>query len=302
MATPIVIGGKQIGKIKASFLLFKETFRFFSTDKEMLVIPFVTGFVLLTVIGSACFLMIVNGFSFAAYTEETPLTGKEYLYVFLFYILCAFTVACTQAAITHIVYTRVRGGDATLGQGLGVAWKHAPALFVWATITSTVGILLRFISERSQLLTRIVVALIGAVWSVLTYFVVSAIVIDNKSPLDAIQLSSSVFRRTWGETLVVNISLGFVFMFGLIGFVIALFGLWMIMGGGGGALLLCAVIFLVGLFFIALFSSVLDSVLRTLLYVYASDGTVPANFNPELLEHMLARKGRVPPHDVVGVQ
>lgn len=302
MATPIVIGGKQIGKIKASFLLFKETFRFLSADTEMLAIPIVTGFVLLCVIGSASLLMVLNGFSFAPYIEGTPLTGGEYQYVFLLYILCAFTVAYTQAAITHIVYTRVRGGDATLGQGLRVAGKHASTLFVWAIITSTVGILLRFISKRSQLLTRIVVALIGAVWSVLTYFVVSAIVIDNKSPFDAIRQSSSVFRRTWGETLVVNISLSFVFMFGFIGFFLVAIGVLMVTGGSTGAFHLCAIIFLICLFLIMLFNSVLDSILRTLLYVYASDGTVPANFNSELLEHMLARKGGVPPQSIGGVQ
>ncbi len=290
METPIVVAGKRIGKWRASFLLCKETFRFISADKEMLAVPIITGFAQFFLIGVVILIMIANGYSFASLEEERPLTGVEYLYMFFLYVVSAFTVAYAQATITHIVYTRMHDGDATLRQGLAVAMRHAPALFVWAIISSTVGIILRTIAERSQLLMKIVVALIGATWSVLTYFVVSAIVIDHKAPFDAIRHSGSVFRRTWGETLVTNFSLGLVFTLVIVVFAVALTGLYMIMGSGGGMFILCLLLFFLGLLLIILVSSVLNSVLRTLLYVYATSGKVPANFNAELLEHMLSRK------------
>ena len=289
MSVPIVIGGKKIGRMRASFLLFKETFRFFWADKEMIWVPVITGFFQLFIIGACGVALVLSGFSVDEEVEQT-LTGVQYVYILLMYIMCAFTIAYSQATITHIVYTRVHGGDATLWQGLKIAGSHVGALFIWASITSTVGILLRMVAERSQLLVRILIALLGAMWSVLTYFVVPAIVIDGMSPVTAIGHSGNVFKRTWGETFITNISLGFAFIIPIFVLIFVLIGFHVLVGIGPISFLISLGVFSFSIIVIILLSSVLDSVLRTLLYVYASEQVVPHNFNRELLESILARK------------
>ncbi len=288
---PIVLNGQKVGRLRASFILLKETLRFFWADKEMLWIPIITSIMQLFLIGVAVITVVIPSGIFSAIESETAtLTPAEYGYMFLFYVIGAFSVAFAQAAITHIVYTRVHGGNATLGSGLSVACSHAGSLFIWACITSTVGMILRAIAERSQLFMKIIVAILGVAWSVLTYFVVSAIVIEKKDALDAIRHSGVTFRRTWGETLVTNISFSLAIIVGFLVLTIALIGLIVVSGGSVEVLIISGILFIVAILVMSLVSSVLDSVLRTLLYVYANEGTVPPNFNRELLESMLTRK------------
>lgn len=292
---PIVLGGQKIGRFRASKLLFTETFRFFWADREMLWVPFLALIAQFFILGVAIVAVCIPAGMFAEGAENVPLTVPEYGALFVLYVVSAFVLAFSQAVITHIVYTRIHGGDATLGDGIKVASSHMTALFVWACITSTVGILLRSIAERSQLLVKILVAVMGTMWSVLTYFVVPAIVIDKKSAFNAIGHSGNVFKRTWGETLIANISLGLVFAAFFFVLIFALIGVAVFANVSFEFVLLGGGVLIVAIILASLLSTVLESVLRTLLYVYASEHIVPQNFNQELLESMLGRRPVVSP-------
>lgn len=289
----LVIEGKRIGRMRASFLLFTETFKFLWSDKEMLWIPILSGLTQLFLIGILTVTVLIP-FGFLGEGGNTQgvqhTQGIEYLYIFVFYVISAFTIAYSQAIVTHIVYTRVRGGDATLWSGITTAGRHWITLFAWACITSTVGIILRAIAERSSMLVKIIVLILGSAWSVLTYFVVPAIIIDNKSALSAIGHSGTVFKRTWGETLVTNISFGLVFVLAVLALSVVMVGAVIVTGGGVAILFVCIPIILLAILICVVLSAVLDSVLRVLLYVYASEQIIPTNFNKELLESILSRK------------
>lgn len=290
MSTQITLEGRQVGRFRASILLFKESFRFMWSDKEMLFVPILALLFQLFLIGmSVVFVLIPMGI-FAESQAETTATAFQYGYALIFYVICAFTVAYSQAVITHIVYTRMHEGDATLWDGIKVAGKHTFSIFLWACITSTVGLILRAIAERSQLFVKIFTMIVGAMWSVLTYFTVVAIVVDNKSVFSAIGHSGTVFKRTWGETLVSNISLSLVFMVSYLVFIFVFVGALFFTGWSTEALWVLIPLLVVMVLVSSILSSVLSSVLRTLLYVYASEGVTPANFNKELLEQIHARK------------
>ena len=296
MATPVSIGGKRIGKLRASYLLFKESWRFLARDKEMLLIPLVATVLNLFLCG-----IVVTVAAIAARASGTPLftgdvlTGLDYAFIFCFYVVGAFTLAISQAGIINTVYTRIHGGDATLGQSLKVAFSHSGSLLVWSAITSTVGLILNAIAERSALIGKIITGLIGAGWNVVTFFVIPAMVIDHKSAFASIPHSLAVFKHTWGETLVSNISLG-VFFFAAHMLVLLSFVGIIIMGVSTSslALIILAIIGAVlWLILASLVQAALSGVLKTLLYVYATERIVPQNFNAELLEAMLAKRGGV---------
>jgi len=148
------------------------------------------------------------------------------------------------------------------------------------------------IAERSQLLGKIVVAVIGVAWSVMTYFVIPSIVLSKKSAPAAIGHSAQVFKQTWGETIVSNVSMGIVFVFIYIFIVIAFIGLFIFTVGTQSDMLLVLIsgFFVVTLISISLVQSTLGGIVKTLLYIYATEGVAPPNFNSELLEKMLQRK------------
>lgn len=291
---PIVINGQRIGRFRASWLLVKESARFLQEDKEILWFPIVMFF-----FEAFCFGLLIAAFvlGFISFSEEAASQYEDILawaFVFGVYVIGAFALAFSQAGITHIVFTRLHGGDATFGEGFSKAFSHAPALFLWALITSTVGLILNMISERSKLLGKIVAALLGTAWAVLTYFVVQAITLDKKGVFEGIHHSGITFRRTWGETLVSNISLGLIFFCAHLVVILASFGLgffFVIQNLPFLALGVCA-FYCVWLFAAILVQASLESILRVLLYVYAGEHVVPANFNQELLSQILGRKAQ----------
>ncbi len=288
----LVIEGRRIGRMRASFLLFTETFKFLWSDKEMLWVPILSGLTQLFLIGVLTVTVLIP-FGFLGEGGNTQgvqhTQGIEYLFIFVLYVISAFTIAYSQAIVTHIVYTRIRGGNATLWSGIATAGKHWMTLFAWACISSTIGIILRVIAERSSILTKIIVLILGSAWSVLTYFVVPAITIDNKSAFSAIGHSGTVFKRTWGETLVTNISFGLLFVLAIIVLSVIVVGM-VIVTGAVSILFVCIPIILLAILICVVLSVVLNSVLRVLLYVYASEQIIPTNFNKELLESILSRK------------
>jgi hypothetical protein len=157
-------------------------------------------------------------------------------------------------------------------------------------------VVLHAIAERSKILGQIVMALLGAAWGLVTYFVVPAMVIDKQSAFGAIPRSASVFKQTWGQTLVSNFTLGAVFLVAHLLVLLSFVGLCVLAIAAGSTVLLIAlcVLGVVWLILASIVHSTLNAVLRTLLYIYATENIVPANFNPELLSSMLSRTGAVP--------
>ncbi len=293
MAAPIIIEGKQVGRLKASWLLFKESWRFLSLDREMLWVSPITVLLNIFLLGIIFGLVILVSMSAGTSLQETHLSnGVGYAMMFAVYVAGAFSLALGQAAIVHTVYTRIHGGDATLGESLRTAFSHAGSLFVWSLITSTVGMVLHTISERSKIVRQIVIALLGTAWAILTYFVVPAMLIEKKSAFAAIPRSTSVFKQTWGETLVSNFSLGAVFFLAHMLVLLSFIGLAVVSLSTKNIAMFFAVCTLVIIWIIvaSIVHSTLNAVLRTLLFIYATENIVPQNFNPELLSAMLYRR------------
>lgn len=297
MATPIVIGGKRIGRMRASWLLFKESWRFLAADKELVLIPVVVLFLNLCLLG-----VVIGGTVLLTQNSENPLfTGDtlhslDYFVLFLVYVVGAFTLALSQAAITHTVYTRLHNNDARLSDSIKVALSHAGTLFVWALITSTVGIVLRMISERSQIVGKIVSSLMGAAWAIATFFVIPAIVIDKKGAVESIPFSITTFKRTWGETIVSNVTLGLFFFLAHMLALISVIGM-IILGVQLENLVIILLAILIGISWLViaiLAQAALEGVIKTVLYIYATHAATPTNFNPELLEVMMVRNPRLP--------
>jgi hypothetical protein len=289
---PVVINGKRIGKIRASWMLFKETWRFLKADKELVLLPVISLVLNMVLFGiMVAVFVLVSGAATLLPAEGKAFSVMQWAFVFGCYVVGAFSLALGQACVTFTVFSRAHGGNATLGQSLKAGFSHWQSLFIWSLITSTVGILLRIVSERSQLLGKIVAAIIGASWSVLTYFVVPAIVIDKKSAFASVATSASLFKKTWGETLVANISLTLVFLGIHALALLSVIGLsiYVSMIDMPALVFVLLAVYFVWLIITVLVSSTMNGILKTLLYIYASETNLPTNFNQELLSQMLVR-------------
>ena len=228
-------------------------------------------------------------------------TGLVYLGIF--YLVTSFVVIFFNAALVAAANEHFSGQPSGLMVGIRVAARRIPLIFLWTLVASTVGMILRLISERSGLIGKIVIALIGVVWAIATYFAIPVIVIEGTGPFRAISLSASTIKKTWGETLVLAVG------FGLVGVVIGLFGIGclvlgpIVVGAGAGGAgqgsmpleLLGALIVVVGIAVLvawAIVAGTLKGIAQTALYRFASTGEVPDGFQREHLEAAFQHKTR----------
>lgn len=271
-----------MGKITRTWSLMAECWQVLKQDKSLLVFPLISGI---------CCLLLLISFAVPIYETgawEPPgpnaATQHQVLYygtLFVFYVCNYFIVVFFNAAIVACAATRIGGGEPTIGDGLRAAASRLPMIAGWAVVSATVGLVLRIIEDRSDKIGRIVAGLLGMAWTVVSFLVVPVLVIENKNPFAALQESTALLKKTWGEQLVSNFSFGAIFFVLMLpAFVLA--GLAFYLGGPvvGIAVAVLAVIYLIAL---ALVQSALQAIFQTALYLYARDGVVPEGFHADVL-------------------
>lgn len=281
---------KKIGRFRASYLLAAESFEFLRKDKEMLWVPFMS-FAAGVILVAALIGIWFSYFIIFEYASPEMDEIVSYVFLFLLYIGGAFIFTFFQGVISAMVHMRVEGNDPTLGDGLGNSARHAGKIFRWSVITATVGVIINIIQDKLGWAGK-VFGFIGSVaWSVLTFFMVPVLVLENEGVKPSIARSGRLFKEAWGETLVMNFSLGIFFtMLHLIWIgicaVLLFFSadIWY-------ALIPVGVLFFVGFFILLIVNSVLSGIFKTVLYEYASSGRVPESFTPELIIGAIKKKG-----------
>jgi len=113
-------------------------------------------------------------------------------------------------------------------------------------------------------------------------------IFEEKGPVEAIKESASLFRKTWGETLVGQGSIGIVMIIlgiaGLIPVILAL------MSGFFPLFIVLLAVYLIFLALLMVIGSSLQGVYNTALYLYATTGNVPEAYSKELIENAFAPK------------
>ena len=269
-----------MGRIGRSFQLVGQSYRILMQDKELMVLPLVSGVIIAVVVASFGF-----GFGLDAFNVERHGSGV-YLPVFLMYVATYAIGIFFQAAVVAGATERMRGGDPTVRSSLAAAGRRVGPILMWAIVAGTVGMVIRMIHDRVGFVGKIITRLIGAAWSLATFFVVPVLVLEERSIGDSFTRSVSVFKQTWGETVVGGTSLGaaavcawvtLVAITGLLSYVV-----------GIGAL----VVFFAGAIFLMIFFSALEGVYVASLYRYATQGHATSGFDNGLLEQAFVPKGR----------
>ncbi len=273
-------------RMSNSWQLVKASFAVLRSDKELILFPIVS-FVGM-IIASVVFFI-----PFAAAGLVDSLGGSDgrgvlgYVVLGLFYVVIYSITIFANSALIGAALIRLDGGDPTLSDGFRIASERAGKIVGYALIAATVGVLLRAISERSGIVGRIVIGIVGFAWNMATFLVVPVLVTEDVGPIDAVRRSGELLKRTWGEQIVGNFSIGGIF--GLLAFgVMLLIGipLFALIGSSGSpAMILLAVLIIVILMLgIGLVSSTLSGIYQAALYRYATGGEVGDFFDPELIQ------------------
>ena len=251
-----------MGRLGRSMELVRQSYQILVHDKELIVLPLISGTVIVGVAAS-----FFAGFGL----QPTDLSGRRpeaLIPLFLMYVVVYSVGIFFQAAVVAGATERLRGGDPSIRSALGAATRRIGPIVLWAVAAATVGVLLRKVQEQTGFIGKIVVGLVGAAWSLATFFVVPVLVLEDLSLRDSIRRSLSVFKETWGEAVAANVTIGVVAALAWVTLV-AVVGLaaW-----AGAGIIAALAIFALGAVSLMVFFSTLQGIYLAALYRYATAG------------------------------
>ena len=151
-------------RIRRSFQLVAQSYRILMKDKELMVLPLISGGFMLAAVAAMAL-------GFGVSTGHVPRRGPElYIPVFLFYVVTYTIGIFFQAAVIAGATERMRGGDPTVASALGAAGHRFWSIVMWAIVAATVGMVIRAIHDRVGFVGRLITSLFGVAWSLATFF------------------------------------------------------------------------------------------------------------------------------------
>jgi hypothetical protein len=266
-------------RIARSFRLVGQSYRLLMQDKELMALPLLSG--IFSILVAATFF-----FGLGFDDRLTSVRRQElYLPVFLLYVVVYAIGIFFQAAVVAGAAERMRGGDPTIASALAAAGRRFAAILLWAVVAATVGTVLQAIRDRVALVGRIVVAIVGAAWSLATFFIVPVLVLEDLSVAESFRRSVRLFKETWGETFVGGASLG-IAAAAAWATLVAVVGILAWMGLG----LVALVAGLVGAIFLLVFFSALQGIYVASLYRFATGGPSGPGLDNDLLSQAFVAK------------
>jgi hypothetical protein len=277
-------------RISNSFALARSSWQVLRTDKQLIVFPILSGIGCLLVMAAFWVPVLLAG----GLADVPDRGAPPWLYVvtFAYYFCSYFVVIFFNAALVSCAIIRFNGGTPTVGDGLGAAGARLPQILAWALVAASVGMLLKLIENANERIGAIISAVLGTVWTVLTYFVVPVLVVEKVGPVEAVRRSASILRKTWGEALVGRLGIGlFVLLLAVPGILLCVAAVALMAAGQllvlGIVLLALAVVYFVAL---AAVSAALQGIFVSALYQYAAQGQVPAGFEADTMRSAFGRK------------
>ncbi|MBW6518649.1 MAG: hypothetical protein K0A89_09145 [ANME-2 cluster archaeon] len=285
--------------LSRSWEITKMSFDVIKKDKELLLFPFFASlfsilFLVAMLVPSIITSFIEEGVGPEAYGIV------QYAVLFLTYLGLAFIATFFNVCVVYTVKIRFEGGNATFMESLKFALSKIGLIFYWSLISATVGLILRIIDSMAekagpagQFILGILTMLLGLMWSIITIFVVPAMVYHELKPIDAIRKSVETLKKTWGESLVRYYGLGFIqailLILGIFGGILLFFaaqslGMYAMLGMVGIIVLYIILVMLV--------FNVANAVFNTALYVYADTGSIPAGYSQEIMQNAFRKSKR----------
>ncbi len=278
--------------MRNSIGLVKASARVLRSDPQLVWLPVLSFVAWLIVVIS--FVLPIVGTSAVFGDGQPVLNGLDYVLMAIGYLVLSFVTIFFNAAIVYAANERLTGGDPSVRSALAGAARYWPRILGWSVVTTTVNVVLRAIAERFGFVGAIIAGLVGVAWSVVTFLVLPLLVIEGLPVKASIKQSATLFKHTWGENLVGNAGVGIVgVLLALPG--IALVAIAVAIGAGGATIALAVLVGVIGGLWLVVLTPVmaaLSGIFQTALYHYATDGTVPADFEGTALPQAFREKRR----------
>lgn len=255
--------------LSRGWAMTKASFKVLSLDKEILVLPLMSAVIMIAA---------VLGVGYGAFGLQLPnSTIGLVVTIWLVYFAAYAVTIFFNASVIEMATIRFNGGDPVVKDGLKKSWSKVNRILQWAVVAATVGLVLALIRQaardRNSLLGQILAGVAETAWNIAAFFAVPIAIYQDVGPIDALKMSVSRMKRTFGESITGIATTGIVFfVLGLLGAIPMYLGIMMIPGVLGYALAAVAVVYWI---ILAAVNSAVSGILVAALYKYSTDGNMP---------------------------
>lgn len=250
------------------FSFIKESFRLIGKDADVIKPSFYSIF-------AGAFFTIFSVIILFFLQSSLNLGMLFYILAFLVFLGDYFISYFFTGMTAFLVYDYFKDGDATMSEAWAATKKNVLTIFYLAIISAIVNIILGMLRGRARRgqgvtggFSNMILGFIEKAWTVATYFMIPAIVIEDRDLKGAIERATYIIKRNLLPIGVGEIAVGFVTgILSVIGFVIAiLMGVALFNFAGAIIALLVAAILIV---IVIAFSMYITTAYHTCLFLWA---------------------------------
>ena len=281
-----------MGRFSRGWALAGQSWRVLKSDRSLVVFPVLSA-TFSTIVAALIFLpaAVVEGLfaGGAQSNENSPVIAAAIVAVMYIstFIAIYFNVALAACAVRSL-----QGEDTSVGYGISAATSRLGAILGWSLIAATIGLVLRVLRDRLPIAGQIAVALVGAAWSVATFFVIPIIALEGQGPWQSLKRSVTIIKARWGESAVggatislastlIGVAVVIVSVAGAIALVsvgLQVLGFALVAVGAVAVLVVTAV------------STALSQIFRVAVYQFAVTEQTPRGFDGEMLQGAFSRR------------
>ncbi len=297
-----------MNKFERSWTLFKSSLNVIVKNKELLIFPIVTSLatIVIFLFFFAPAVLWPTGHSYFSAEHWHALSGMYFqpakvrghdgfgptplagAYLVFLYFVSMFVATFFNVAFYNEILAALSGQSVSLSRGLKFACSRWQAILMWTLFAGLIGLIIKAIERRSNLVGSIIARLLGAAWSIAAVFVIPVIVreTETKNPIAMLKKSVGTVTRTWGEGLIGYIGLG------AINSIVMIFSMVLI----GGAVFVSAQLhnfwllgiviagWMVSMMIWSYLMNVAGLVYKGALYLYAAEGVVAQPYDQPMLD------------------
>jgi hypothetical protein len=209
-------------KLSNGWNISMNSFKVLKENKQLIIFPILSGISLMLILGSFITVLLASaGWDIDGMDQPSKTTNL--IFIFLYYLVNYFVVVFFNTALVHCTRLYFHGEEVTIRKGLKFSLSRIGTIFAWSMFAATIGTILKFIEQNVGWIGKIIVSIVGIVWSVATFFVVPVIAYENVGPLGAFKRSSQMMKEKWGESLGARFSFGLVQLIAFIAVAIPLY-------------------------------------------------------------------------------
>jgi len=277
-----------------SWQLVKASWAILQSDKELIWFPVISGIVTILISAVMFIPSILITISLSSTgTSESVTQVVGFIGLFIFYLVTYTISIYFNTALIGAAMIRLDGGNPTMKDGFDIANSRLSKIIAFAAMSATIGVILRFLQERGGIIGNLVSWLGGMAWNLATFLVIPVLVVQDVGPWEAIQTSTSMLKRTWGEQITGNWSIGGIFFLLYLLVILIAVALGFLAIGvmeSVPALIVVISAAVIAMIVIAVIQGALNGIYQAAVYRYAETGTTPDNFDIDLIQGAFKEK------------